>query len=208
MKGGDPVQYKKQEIFDALEAYIDDCCARRGAAPSMTEIAAALGIAQSTVSKYLKVMREQGRVRYAGHSGVSTPRAVPDAAGVCLVPVLGAVACGVPKLAEENIEEYVRLPVSLFGRGDFFLLRAKGSSMIDAGIDDGDFVLVRQQETAYYNQIAVARIGDEATLKRYRPQPDGTVRLHPENRDMEDIVADAADCIIQGVAVKVFKDVR
>ena len=202
------MQYKKQEIFDALESYIDDWCERRGAAPSMTEIAAGLGLAQSTVSKYLKVMREQGRVRYAGHSGVSTPRSAREAAGVCLVPVLGDVACGLPKLAEENIEEYVRLPVSLFGRGDFYLLRAKGSSMVDAGIDDGDLVLVRRQETADYNQIAVALIGEEATLKRYRPQTDGTVRLHPENREMEDIVADAAECLIQGVAVKVLKDVR
>ena len=202
------MQYKKQEIFDALEQYIDDYCERRGAAPSMTEIAAGLGLAQSTVSKYLKVMREQGLVSYAGHSGVNTRRGAREAAGVCLVPVLGGVSCGIPKLAEENIEEYVRLPVSLFGRGDFFLLRAKGNSMIDAGIDDGDLVLVRQQETAEYNQIAVALIGEEATLKRYRPQPDGTIRLHPENRDMEDILADAGDCVIQGVAVKVLKDVR
>ena len=203
-----PVQYKKQEIFDALESYIDNWCERRGAAPSMTEIAAGLGLAQSTVSKYLKVMREQGRVHYAGHSGVSTRRGMREGTGVCVVPVLGDVACGIPKLAEENIEEYVRLPVSLFGRGDFYLLRAKGSSMIDAGIDDGDLVLIRQQETADYNQIAVALIGEEATLKRYRPQPDGSVRLHPENREMEDIVVDAADCVLQGVAVKVLKDVR
>ncbi len=201
------MQYKKQEIFDALERFIDDYRQIRGGAPSVTEIAAGLGLAQSTVSKYLKVMRERGLVSYGGHRGVSTLRSLREGADFCRVPVLGGVSCGIPKFAEENIEEYVRLPVSLFGRGDFFLLRARGYSMIDAGIDDGDLVLIRRQDTAEYNQIAVALVGDEATLKRYRPQPDGSIRLHPENRSMTDIVVDAADCLLQGVAVKVLKDV-
>ena len=106
-------------------------------------------------------------------------------------------------LAEENIEEYVKLPISLFGHGEFFLLRAKGDSMINAGIDDGDLVVVRQQPTAVYNQIVVALVDDEATLKRFRPQPD-CVYLHPENPSYDDIIV--RDCVIQGVAVKVLKD--
>lgn len=123
-----------------------------------------------------------------------------------LVPLLGNVACGVPKFAEGNIEEYVRLPISLFGRGDFFLLRASGDSMIEAGIDDGDLVLIRQQDTADPGQIVVALMEDEATLKRFYPEPGRhRVRLHPENRRMKDIVVE--NCIIQGVAVKVLKDV-
>ena len=122
-----------------------------------------------------------------------------------LVPVLGSVACGVPKYAEENIEEYVRLPVSLFGRGDFFILRANGDSMIEAGIDNGDLVLIRQQNTAETGQIVVALMEEEATLKRYYPEPQwGRIRLHPENSMMTDIYVDS--CIIQGVAVKVLKD--
>ncbi len=77
-----------------------------------------------------------------------------------------------------------------------------------ATIDDGDLILLRQQNTADYNQIVVALIEDEATLKRYRPHPDGTIHLHPENQEMDDIVVYPDECIIQGVAVKVLKDVR
>ena len=119
--------------------------------------------------------------------------------------VLGSVACGVPRFAEENIEEYVRLPVSLFGSGDFYILRAVGDSMIGVGIDDGDLVLVRQQNYAEAGQIVVALVEDEATLKRYYPEPENKrVRLHPENDSMSDIYVD--ECLIQGVAVKVIKN--
>ena len=98
-----------------------------------------------------------------------------------------------------------KLPESLFGRGEFFLLRARGDSMIGAGIEDGDLVLIRQQSTAEYNQIVVALVDDEATLKRFRPKEDH-ICLHPENNRYEDIIVDR--CLIQGVAVKVIKDLN
>jgi len=121
------------------------------------------------------------------------------------VPVLGAVSCGIPKYAEENIEEYVRLPVALFGRGQFFILRASGDSMIGVGINDGDLVLIRQQDSACEGQIVIALMDDEAMLKRYYPEPEkDRIRLHPENEKLEDIFV--KDCIIQGVAVRVIKD--
>ena len=124
------------------------------------------------------------------------------------MPVLGVISGGIPKFAEENIEEYIRLPVSLFGTGKFFILRAYGDSMIEVGIDDGDLVLIRQQETASAGQIVVALINNEdATLKRYYPEPEKhRVRLHPENSRMDDIIV--PDCAIQGVAVKVLKDLE
>lgn len=124
-----------------------------------------------------------------------------------MTPILGKVSCGVPKFAEENIEEYVRLPVALFGRGQFFILRANGDSMIEADINDGDLVLIRQQNYADEGQIVVALMDDEATLKRYYPEPEKQrIRLHPENSQMDDILV--SDCIIQGVAVKVLKDLE
>ena len=124
-----------------------------------------------------------------------------------MTPILGKVSCGVPKFAEENIEEYVRLPVALFGRGQFFILRANGDSMIEADINDGDLVLIRQQNYADEGQIVVALMDDEATLKRYYPEPEKQlIRLHPENSRMDDIYV--SDCIIQGVAVKVLKDLE
>lgn len=202
------MQHKKQEYIDMIVDYIDEYRdANCGSTPTGADIAAGVGLAPSTVSKYMSFMREQGIIDYSGHRNIFTKQSRQDAFGFCRVPILGAVACGVPKYAEENIEEYVRLPVALFGRGSFYLLRANGDSMIEAGIDDGDLVLIRQQSTAEEGQIVVALMEDEATLKRFYPEPEnGIIRLHPENRTMEDIIVET--CIIQGVAVKVLKDLE
>ena len=199
------MQHKKAELFSLIENYINDYKeANGGVAPTTYEIASGTGIAQSTAVKYLKAMRESGRIEYSGCRNMETEQSRRERSGYCRVPVLGAVSCGLPKLAEENIEEYVRLPVSLLGSGSFFALRAKGDSMINAGIDDGDTVLVREQNTAGYNEIAVVLVNDEATLKRFRPE-NGIFRLHAENPEYEDIIVES--CIVQGVAVKVIKDI-
>lgn len=122
-----------------------------------------------------------------------------------MVPLLGRVACGLPRYAEENIEEYVRMPEALIGSGEFFLLRAVGDSMVGAGINEGDLVLVKRQNTAEKGQIVVALVGEEATLKRFYPEAGKKhVRLHPENPAMKDIIV--PNCEIQGVAVKIIKD--
>ena len=199
------MQHMKPDTFSRIESFIDEYAAAEGGrSPSIGEIAQGLGLAKSTVSKYLNAMKAEGSISFNGHRTVTTKKMRSSADGFCLVPVLGEVACGLPILAEENIEEYVRLPVSLFGRGEYFILRAKGDSMINAGINEGNLVVARRQETAAYNQIVVALIGDEATLKRFCPG-EGKIRLRAENPDYEDIILDS--CIIQGVAVKVIKDI-
>ena len=198
------MQNKKPEYCAMIEDYINSYRNRQGSAPSVREIAAGVGLAVSTVSKYLSYMRENGVLDYDGHRSITT-RKSKGLRNMLYVPLLGSVSCGIPKFAEENIEEYVCLPESLFGRGEFFLLRARGDSMIGAGIEDGDLVLIRQQSTADYNQIVVALVEDEATLKRFRPREDH-VCLHPENNRYEDIIVDS--CLIQGVAVKVIKDLQ
>ena len=198
------MQYKKPEYCAMIEDYINSYRNRQGSSPSVRQIAAGVGLAVGTVSKYLSYMRENGVLDYDGHRNITT-RKSKGLMNMLYVPLLGAVSCGVPKFAEENIEEYVCLPESLFGRGEFFLLRAKGDSMTGAGIEDGDLVLIRQQSTAEYNQIVVALVDDEATLKRFRPKEDHVI-LHPENNRYEDIIVDS--CLIQGVAVKVIKDLE
>ena len=198
------MQYKKPEYCAMIEDYINCYRNRQGSAPSVRQIAAGVGLAVGTVSKYLSYMRENGVLDYDGHRSVTT-RKTRGMMNMLYVPLLGAVSCGVPKFAEENIEEYVCLPESLFGKGEFFLLRARGDSMTGAGIEDGDLVLIRQQSTADYNQIVVALVNDEATLKRFRPKEDRVV-LHPENNRYEDIIV--GSCLIQGVAVKVIKDLE
>ena len=206
MKEGVHMRSMDPDYFKRLEQFIDDYMDEYGRSPTTREIAAGTGRALSTVHKYLSQMREDGMLEYSGHRNIITRRKQLSASASVKVPILGAVSCGLPKLAEENIEEYVQLPVALFGQGPFFLLRASGESMIEVGIRDGDLVLVRQQDYAQAGQIVVALIGnDEATLKRYYPEPEhNRICLHPENSAMEDIYVSC--CAIQGVAVKVLKD--
>ena len=121
------------------------------------------------------------------------------------VAIVGAVPCGPLTECEESIEGYIRLPESLIGQGKFYLLKANGDSMIDAGIDDGDLVLIRQQETADVGDIVVALVENENTLKRLEyNERRGRYYLHPENETMEDIYVE--NLSVQGVAVKVLKD--
>lgn len=198
---------KNLEYLKMLEEFIDEYIETNNASPTITEITEGVGLPRSTVGRYIAYMREQGVIDYDGHRNITTRQVLKTKNESVKVPVLGSVSCGVPKLAIENIEEYIRLPVALFGRGDFFILRANGDSMIEAGIDDGDLVLVREQNYADPGQIVVALMDDEATLKRFYPEPQKRrIRLHPENSALKDIYV--KECIIQGVAVKVLKDLE
>ena len=125
----------KDEYFAAIESFIDRYREEAGISPTLSEIADGTGIPRSTVPRYLAVMRESGVLDYSGHRGITTRRDRAAEEGI-RVPVLGSVSCGLPKLAEENIEEYVTLPQALFGRGEMYILRASGESMIEAGIED------------------------------------------------------------------------
>lgn len=195
---------KNQTTLAEIEKYVCDYTDRCGISPTMQEIADAVGVSKATAHRYIQQLREDGVLNF---SGCRTITSAKTDAQVIRVPVLGRIACGIPKFAEENIEEYIRLPVAMFGNGNFFILRAYGDSMIEAGIEDGDLVLIRQQNTANPGQIVVALIEDEATLKRFYPELEKhRIRLHPENSQMDDIYVD--NCEIQGVAVKVIKDLE
>ena len=199
------MRHKNEEYFALLENFINEYTIENGRSPSNRDMASGTGLSTATVSRYLQYMREQGMLDYDGQRNIRTLRQQKMSGTMVEVPILGTIACGIPNLAEENIEEYVQLPVSVFGKGNFYLLHANGESMLDAGIEDGDLVLVSKQNYADEGQIVVALIDDEATLKRYYPEPQNhRVRLHPENKTMEDIYVE--NCIIQGVAVKVLKD--
>lgn len=192
----------REENFSLLRSYIEQYADERGVSPSIYDIAEGTGIPKTTVSRYLSAMEERGLLRRESRRGLVL--ADREDGGI-RVPLLGTIACGIPKLAEENIESYMRLPAALFGKGPFFMLRAWGDSMVNAGIEDGDLVLIRQQSTARPGQIVVALTGEEATLKRYYPEPlQHRIRLQPENDAMEPIYV--RDCIIQGVAVRVMKE--
>lgn len=195
--------------FQRLIAYISDYQERFGTVPTLTETERDLGIPKSTVSRYLKHMLEQHMLESDGRH-IFTPEMLKKREGSLSVPVLGAIACGIPKYAEENIEEYVRVPAAWLGAGEFFALRADGESMVNAGIAHGDLVLVRRQDYAEPGQIVVALVnGENATLKRYRPcAGEGRIDLEPENDafPVQHIDLTVNSFCIQGVAVKVLKD--
>lgn len=195
---------KDKTLMAAIEKFVSDYTDSNGISPTMQEVADGVGSSKATVQRYIAQLCEDGILDYSGYRTMTSTK---TKAAAIRVPVLGTIACGIPKFAEENIEEYVRLPVALFGKGNFFILRAYGDSMIEAGIDNGDLVLIRQQNYADEGQIVVALMEDEATLKRFYPEPKNhRIRLHPENSRMDDIYVD--NCEIQGVAVKVLKDLE
>ena len=195
---------KDKTVLNAIEAFICDFTDLNGYSPTMQEIADKVGVSRPTVYRYVVKLCEEGILNRSGYRSLTSTKGKEP---VKRVPVVGEIACGVPMLAEENIEEYMRLPTSLIGNGDFFLLHASGDSMIEVGINDGDLVLVRQQSSATEGQVVVALTEDGATLKRFYPEHENhRIRLHPENRSMEDYYV--VDCEIQGIAVKVLKDIE
>lgn len=195
---------KDTALIEQIKKSIEKAYEENGRSPSVRLIAREVGCSYSTVSRYIKEMVERGMI--ARTSGEYETEAISKMnMDTVPVAVVGSVSCGPLTFAEENIEEYIKLPTSLLGQGKFFILHASGQSMIGAGIEDGDLVVVRQQPTAEPGQIVVALVEDEVTLKRFYPDPEnGCVRLHPENKRLKDIIVD--DCQIQGVAVKVLKD--
>jgi repressor LexA len=180
---------RQQEIFDFIKKY----SAKYGYPPTVRDIGKAVGLASSsTVHAHLANLEKIGLLR----RDPSKPRALElldrAAEGVkSLVqpnglPLVGHVAAGQPVLAEENIEDYVDVPAVAGGEEGEYLLRVRGDSMKNAGILEGDFVVVRPQETAQDNDIVVALVGEEATVKRFFRENDH-VRLQPENPAMEPI---------------------
>lgn len=192
------------ELQRRIREYMDEYCDSNGYGPTVREIAAEMGCGVATAQRYLTILEEEGQLtrRRHGYQSNALARASESTRSV---PLLGAVPCGPLTEIEEYIEGYVRLPESFTGKGKFYFLTASGNSMIGAGIEDGDLVLIRQQQEAQPGDIVVALVDNEVTLKRLAHDPErDCMYLHPENRRMKDIYVDRIE--IQGVAVKVVKD--
>lgn len=197
---------KNKELMTKMLNFIDSEYQKNGLAPTLREIASEFNITSACVSHYVTEMKEKGLIQSNGKSrGIKTSKIQSMINEVSYLPVVGSIACGTPLLAEENIEKYLPIPTEFLGNGKYFILRANGDSMIKANIEDGDYVIIKQQETAEVGQIIVALINNEATLKRYYlDDKRQKVRLHPENDEMQDMYF--KNVIIQGIAVKVIKD--
>jgi len=210
---------RQQEIFDYIKRY----SAQHGYPPTVRDIGKAVGLASSsTVHAHLANLEKLGLLR----RDPSKPRAIElldrvredvgSAIGGAVdsvrslvggqgLPLVGHVAAGQPILAEENIEDYVQVPSIAGGEDGEYILRVRGESMKDAGMLDGDFVVVRPQETAVDGEIVVALVGEEATVKRFFREQDH-VRLQPENTAMEPIRSKEVQVL--GRVVGLFRNVR
>ena len=196
---------KDEDLARKIKNCIEEYYCQYGTSPTVRYIASHVGCGKSNISRYIDYLRAQGLLTI-GDNGYETDITRATETNMVAVPKLGYVPCGPLSEEYECIDGYVRLPASFVGNAkSCFLLSASGNSMIDAGINDGDLVLVQQQENANYNDIVVALVDNEVTLKRYRPNSDKScIVLHPENKRMKDIVVN--NCKIQGVAIKVIKD--
>jgi repressor LexA len=197
---------RQKEIFDFIGRY----AAKTGYPPTVREIGKAVGLhSSSTVHAHLANLEKIGLLR----RDPSKPRAIellidrakrtirPGGDGL---PLVGQVAAGEPILAEENIEEYLEIPDVIGGEDGDYILQVRGESMKDAGILEGDYVIVRPADDAPDGEIVVALIGDEATVKRIFREDDH-VRLQPENEAMEPIRT--ADAKVLGRVIGVFRKV-
>lgn len=184
----------RNDTQEKILRYIQFVIDTRGYPPSVREIGEAVGLkSTSTVHGHLTRLEKRGLL----HRDAMKPRAMGLSESVKIrndipenllqIPVVGSVAAGIPILAEENIEDELTLPSVLVGEGEHFILRVCGSSMIEVGMLDGDYIVVRKQREALNGEIVVALIEDEATVKRFYKE-NGHFRLQPENSSMEPII--------------------
>lgn len=195
----------QQRILEFIKSEIQT----KGYPPSVREIAQAVGLkSTSTVHGHLQRLEKRGLL----HRDAMKPRAMevmgdPNFVrnNTTAVPVVGRVTAGLPILAEENLDEYVAIPEVMLGEGEHFILLVRGDSMIDAGILDGDYIVVKKCTEACNGEIVVAMIEDSATVKRFFKE-DGRFRLQPENKSMAPIYAN--EVTILGKVVSLYRLVK
>lgn len=195
----------QQRILDFIKSEIQT----KGYPPSVREIALAVGLkSTSTVHGHLQRLEKRGLL----HRDAMKPRAMeimgdPNFVrnNSTAVPVVGRVTAGVPILAEENLDDYVVIPEVMLGDGEHFILLVRGDSMIEAGILNGDYIVVKKCSEAHNGDIVVAMIDDSATVKRFFKE-NGHFRLQPENSSMEPIYAD--EVTILGKVVSLYRLVK
>ena len=194
---------KQQELLE----YIKETILKKGYPPAVREICEAVHLkSTSSVHSHLETLEEKGYIR-RDPTKPRTIEIIDDCFNltrreVVNVPLVGTVAAGVPLLAEENIENYYPIPVELLPNAETFMLNVKGNSMINAGIFDGDQLIVERCSTAYDGEIVVALVDDSATVKRFYKE-DGYYRLQPENDEMDPIIVDHLE--ILGKVIGLFR---
>lgn len=198
--------------------YIRTCINDNHLPPSVREIGDAIGLSSpSSVHVHLKALEEKGYI--VRHGSKSRSMSITDkgetkkssqsvshySRDMTTLPLVGRVAAGSPILAEQNVEEQIKLPISLVGDNNSFLLTVRGNSMIEAGIFDGDIVIVREARSAHNGEIVVALIDDGATVKTFYQEKD-CIRLQPENASYEPIYS--RDAKVLGIVTGLFRSFK
>ncbi len=195
----------KEEKLIRVMDYILKFSEENGYTPSIREIAHECGIkSTATVHSYLDILHNRGYLNKKDNKKRSVT--VGKCNGV-KIPLIGTVTAGQPIFAYENYEDYYDFPVSEFKGDNLFMLRVSGTSMIDAGIMDGDKIIVRKQETAENGEIVVALVDDSATVKRFFKR-DGHIVLHPENESLSDMIYEFGEVSILGKVIGLMRNYR
>ena len=201
---------RQQAVLNCIE----QCIREKGYGPTVREICTALGLSSpSTVHVHLNALESKGYIKRDPLKSRSIALAYsiddevivddePDARNIVDVPLVGDVAAGIPIHAEQNITNTISLPTEIVGDAPSFMLSVRGDSMIEVGINDGDYVVVKEQPVANNGDIVVAIVDDGATVKRFYKERDH-IRLQPENSSMEPIIV--KECSIAGKVVAVFR---
>ena len=180
---------KDPKLMDQMKKYVEEyAMTHNGDLPTIQEIGEAVAIDKSAVSRYMKEMNELGMIRYdRGLKGIMRKQGIEASSRI--LDLLGSIPCGTPEEREASVEASIAVPDYMLKgyKGDFFVLRATGDSMVDAGIAEGDLVVIHQQEEARDGDLVAALVDEcESTLKRYRIDPKGRPYLWAENRTWED----------------------
>ena len=190
----------KEDILLKVEEFNNNYQREKGISPSFRQIMNALSLGSlATVQRYVKELERRGRLK---RTDIGNIEVMPqfDQSKTVNIPIVGKIACGQPTFAVENIEDSFSFPYSILGNGTFFGLYATGDSMIDVGIREGDLLIIRQEYDAPDGAIVVAMVDGNVTLKKLYHKGDKLV-LHPENKEMADIVINSGEVEIQGVLV-------
>ena len=158
---------KSQETLDAILKFVNKYYQQNRNAPSIIEVADGVGVGKTTAYRYLQELSERGLLEYS-RGIAAAPKSAKMKTSYVSAPLVGSIQCGCPEEEQEMVEEYVSLPVSMFGNGEFYILRAKGDSMVDAGIEEDDLLVIERNCPASEGDIVVALDQEQQnTLKRY-----------------------------------------
>ena len=195
----------REEKLIMVMDYIRKFSEENGYTPSVREIAKECNIkSTATVYSYLQKLQDKGYLNKATNKKRSVTLAKSSGVNI---PLIGTVTAGQPIFAYENYEDYYTFPTGEFRGEDLFMLRVQGTSMIDAGIMDGDKIVVRRQETAENGEIVVALVDDSATVKRFYRR-NGQIVLHPENEALSDMIFEDGEVSILGKVVGLMRSYR